>query len=279
MGVDPDSTLDLSSAYHYTALPNLAYFVSSGFPFTRMADLSDTAVVLPQQPGPVELSAFLGLMGNLGALTFQPVNRITIVRPGDIGLMPDKDLLIVSTLAHLGAASALLERSPYRVEGTTLRVTLPTMLQDIWHLFAHLGTDTRQQATTTLNTPLAERGAALIGAQAPGNNRRSVVALLAGSPQGLGAMVDAMRDPKLVPNMQGDLALLGGGTMTSYRSGGTYTVGSLPFWLWPDWLLQDQPIAIIVVMVIAAMALGIVFYRVLIWRAGRRTARVRSRAG
>jgi cellulose synthase (UDP-forming) len=279
MGVDPDSTLDLSSAYHYAALPNLAYFVSSGFPFTRMADLSDTAVVLPQQPGAVELSAFLGLMGNLGALTFQPVNRITIVRPGDIATISDKDLLVVSTLAHLGAASSLLERSPYRVEGTALRVLVPSRLQDIWHLFARLGTDTGQEAMTALSTQLSERGAALIGAEAPGSNQRSVVAVLAGSPQGLDAMVDAMRDPKQVPTIQGDLALLGGGTMTSYRSGGTYTVGSLPFWLWPEWLLQDQPIAIIVIMVVAATALGIVFYRILVWRAGGRTARIRPRAG
>jgi cellulose synthase (UDP-forming) len=92
-------------------------------------------------------------------------------------------------------------------------------------------------------------------------------------------MVDAMRDPKLVPSMQGDLALLVGGTMTSYRSGGTYSVGSLPFWLWPEWLLQDQPIAIIAIMVVAATALGIVFNRILVWRAGRRTARVRPRSG
>jgi hypothetical protein len=278
MAVDPDSTLDLSNAYHYTALPNLAYFVNSGFPFTRMADLSDTAVVLPQQPGPVELGAFLGLMGNLGALTFQPVNRVTVVRTSDIGSMPDKDLLVISTLGHLGAASALLERSPYRVEGPALRVSLPSALQDIWHLFSHQETGTSQNAMTALSTPLAERGAVVIGAQAPGGNHRSVVALLAGSPQGLDAMIDAMRDPNLVPNIQGDLALLAGSEITSYRSGGTYTVGSLPLWLWPEWLLQDQPIAIIVIMVIAAAALGVVFYRLLQWRAGRRLARTRSRA-
>ena len=65
MSVDQSSTLDLSTAYHFTALPNLAFFVNSGFPFTRMADLSETAVVLPQQPSPVEVSAFLDLMGIL----------------------------------------------------------------------------------------------------------------------------------------------------------------------------------------------------------------------
>ena len=129
---------------------------------------------------------------------------------------------------------------------------------------------------TALSTSLGDRAAVLIGAQAPGGNNRSVVALLAGSPQGLDAMVEAMRDTKLVPNIQGDLALLAGGSMASYRAGGTYNVGSLPFWLWPEWWLQDRPGAIIVIMIIAAAGMGICLYRVLRWRAGKRTARPRS---
>jgi cellulose synthase (UDP-forming) len=276
MGVDPDSTIDLSSAYHLTALPNLAFFANSGFPFTRMADLSDTAAVLPEQPSSVELTAFLGLMGDFGGVTFQPVNRLTVVRTGDVSSLPDKDLLVVSTLGHLGAASALLDRSPYRVEGNNLRVSLPDPLDDIWHLFGDQGTGSRQQAMTALSTPLGERAAVLVGAQAPGTNHRSVVALLAGSPQGLDAMVDALRDTKLVPNIQGDLALLSGGTMASYRAGTTYDVGFLPFWLWPEWWLQNQPSAIIAAMVVAAAGLGICLFRMLHWRAGKRTSRSRA---
>jgi cellulose synthase (UDP-forming) len=279
MGVDPDSTIDLSSAYHFTALPNLSFFVNSGFPFTRMADLSDTAVILPQQPSPVELTAFLGLMGNLGALTFQPVNRVTVVRTGDIGSLPDKDLLVISTLAHLGAASGLLERSPYRVTGANLQVSLPRPLEDIWHVFGDQQSGPSQQTMSALSTPLGDRAAVMIGAQAPGGNHRSVIALLAGSPQGLDAMIDAMRDPKLVPNIQGDLALLTGGTMASYRVGKTYTVGFLPFWLWPEWWLQDRPSGIIVIMILGAAGTGFCLYRLVRWRANKRTAQPHSAMG
>ncbi|HEY0182562.1 MAG TPA: cellulose biosynthesis cyclic di-GMP-binding regulatory protein BcsB, partial [Rhodopila sp.] len=279
MAVDPDSTLDLSNAYHYAILPNLAFFVSSGFPFTRMADLADTAVVLPQQPSPVELSAFLGLMGNFGALTFQPVNRVTVIRTNDTASAGNKDLLVVSTLAHLGPASALLERSPYRVEGATMRVLLPSALDDIWHMFARDPANSLPQPAAEVTAPLGEHTAMLIGAEAPEGNQRSVVALLAGSPQGLNDMIDAMRDTRLVPNIQGDLAVLSGASVTSYRGGGTYHVGSLPVWLWPEWWLQDQPFAITITMVLAAALLAVCFYRVLTWRAGRRTARSRPGIG
>ncbi len=274
MSVDPDSTLDLTSAYHFTAMPNLAFFVSAGFPFTRYADLSDTAAVLPDTPNALELSAFLDLMGYLGSVTFQPVNRVTVLRAGDLGTVPDKDLLVVGTMARLGPAANLLERSPYSIQNGNLQVALPSELQDIWHLFDDTPGDDQQRLATVLSAPLSEGSAALIGTESP-RHGRSVVALLAGSPQGLEAMVAAMRDTKLVPQIQGDLALLNGGTMSSYRSGGFYTVGYLPFWLWPEWMMQDRPIPIVAIMLAAAAVLGMCLYRLLRWKAGRRVARRR----
>ncbi len=47
--IDPGSmAIDLSKTERFTSLPNLAFFVNSGFPYTKMADLSDTAIVLPE---------------------------------------------------------------------------------------------------------------------------------------------------------------------------------------------------------------------------------------
>jgi Bacterial cellulose synthase subunit len=244
-----------------------------------MADLSDTAVVLPQQPSPVEVSAFLDLMGYLGALTFQPVNRVSVLRPNELSPLPDKDLLVIGTLARLGAASDLLTRSPYRVEGDSLHVLLTTPLENIWHLFGDRIGDARREAATALTTPLGEGAAVLIGAQSPGGPKRSVVALLAGSPQGLEAMVEAMRNTKLVPDIQGDLTLLAAGTVTSYRGGHTYTAGELPLWLWPEWWLQDEPLAVVGIMLLAAAVMGTCLYRVFRWQGSRRVARRRVPLG
>ena len=279
MSVDVTSTLDLSSAYHFTTLPNLAFFVDSGFPFTRMADLSDTAVVLPQQPSSVELTAFLDLMGHLGSLTFQPVTRVTVRRANDLASVADKDILVVGTLQQLAPAAEALSRSPYRIEGGSLRVALPSALQGIWRLFGDQTGEARERAATDLAAPLGEGSAALIGAEAPAGRNRSVVALLGGSPQALVALVDAMRNPKLVPQIQGDLTLLSGGVATAYRAGGIYTVGSLPIWLLPEWWLEDRPGYVIIVMLVAAAVMGTCLYRVLRWRAGRRVARRRAMQG
>ena len=276
MSVDPDSTLDLTNAYHFTALPNLAFFVDSGFPFTRLADLSETAVVLPDRPGTVELSAFLGLMGRIGALTGYPVLRLEVLRPAEAAAGPDKDLLLIGTLARMGGGADLLRESPYRVEGNRLHVAVTAPLDGVWRLFGDRTGDDRRKAAAALSTPLGGGGAVLIGAAAPTGHGRSLVALLAGEPQGLVAMVEAMGEAKLVPDIQGDLALLAGGRLTSWRGGGTYTVGSLPPWLWPDWLLRDDPFWILLLMVVAAGLLAFTLLRLLVWSAARRIGRQRD---
>jgi len=56
--------------------------------------------------------------------------------------------------------------------------------------------------------------------------------------------------------------------VTSYRVGGTYTTGRLPFWLWPSWVLRDQPYGIIGLMLIGCILLGLALY----WAMRRRAA-------
>jgi cellulose synthase (UDP-forming) len=224
MSVDPDSTLDFTSAYHFTQLPNLAFFVSSGYPFTRVADLAETAVVLPEHPSDVELSAYLNLMGHFGSITFQPVNKVTVVRADHIDSIADKDILLISTVGRVGQAASLLSLSPYSVETGELRVAMSDPLTDIWHLAVSTQADTdRTKLATVLTTPLDEGSAAMIGAESPLHKQRSIVAVLAGAPQGLVSMAEALRDEHLVPHIQGDLALLNGNAISAYRVGGVYT--------------------------------------------------------
>ncbi len=88
MAVDPDSTFDISRAYRFAELPNLAYFVSSGFPFTRLADLSETAVVLPQRRRRSRSAPILDLMGRIGSLTGYPVIRLAVVKADGVNAWP-----------------------------------------------------------------------------------------------------------------------------------------------------------------------------------------------
>ncbi len=279
MAVDPDSTIDLSRAYRFAELPNLAYFVSSGFPFTRYADLSQTAVVLPDQPNPLEIHAYLDMMGRIGALTGYPVIRVAVVQPEGVQSVANRNLLLIGTISRLGAAADLLRDSPFALNGDRLTVNMNAGLDSIRRLFGDPQRPDRDRAAAVLNAAVGTGPSAILGVQSPLDSSRSVVAILGDTPPAIDNIVTMLRDPDQAPLVQGDLALFGGGRFTSYRVGSEYTVGTLPFWLYPAWLFRGQPLAIIGVMIIGCILIAIFYFFAIRRRAALRMQRIPTRGG
>ena len=98
----------------------------------------------------------------------------------------------------------------------------------------------------------------------------SVVALLAGTPQGLDGIISTFRDPTLNPLIQGDFSIVSGGQVSSFRIGPTFTVGWIPFWIWPSYLLRNQPFTIVLVMIIGCVLLTLALHATLRRRAATR---------
>ena len=268
MSVDPDSTIDLSRAYRFAEMPNLAYLVNSGFPFTRMADLSQTAVVLPARPAPGEITAFLDLMGTIGSITGYPALRVRVVRPDGLAGIGDRDILLMSTLAALGPAATLLDAAPVQVAGGHARVALSRPLASIRRLFGDGTVAARARLAAALAASPGPDTAMLIGAASPLHGGRSLVGFLAVTPPGLNALVAALHSGQLSPGIQGDFSLLAGGRISAYRVGPTYTTGSLPFWVWPEYALRGAPFGMAGLLVAASLMIGMVSY----WRLRRRAA-------
>jgi len=67
--IEEDSWIDLSHTRHFTMLPNLSYFVGAAFPFTRLADFSQTTLLLPEKPGDAEIATLLDMAARAGNAT------------------------------------------------------------------------------------------------------------------------------------------------------------------------------------------------------------------
>ena len=262
MAVDPDSTLDLSRGHHIALLPNLAYFADAGFPFTRLADLSQTAIVLPDQPSEAEIGAFLDLMGRFGAQTGLPGARAAVVRPGEVARVADRDLLLVGTVAGLRAPGmgSLLDASPVGLADGRLHLRLSAPLDPWRRVFGDPAGLERSRASVALSAAETGGFAVLAGAPSPLRAGRSVVALLGGDGAALDAALRSLRDPDQARLVQGDLAIISGGQVTAYRVGPTYTVGSLPFWLWPSWYLRGRPLGALAVLAGGCVLLGLALF-------------------
>jgi cellulose synthase (UDP-forming) len=272
MSVDPDSTIDLSAGYRFTELPNLAFFVNSGFPFTRYADLAEAAIVLPDRPSSVEVSAYLDMMGRFGALTGYPAVRVAVVRPDGIASVADRDLLVIGTLQRLGKAAELLSGSGVALRDGRFTVSVSDPLESVRRIFDDRPGKERDRAAATLAAGVSETTAVLVGGQSPLRSGRSVVAIAAAAPQALEGVVAILRDSQQAPLIQGDLALMAADHVASFRVGTPYTVGSLPFWMWPSWYLRDQPLVSVVLMLVGCVFLGSALYWAMHRRAQRRLA-------
>ncbi|MFC7735749.1 UDP-forming cellulose synthase catalytic subunit [Roseomonas sp. GCM10028921] len=271
--VDPDSTIDLSRAWRYARLPSLGFYASAGFPFTRMADLSGTAVVLPERPNTLETGAFLDLVSGLAAHVGHPSTGLSVVFPAALQTVAAHDLLLLGTLGRQPAATTLLRNSPVQAQGDRLTLAAPDALADIRALFLDQpGSDELTRASAAL-ADLGEGVAVMVGTESPLAAGKSVVAVLGATPAALSNAVGAMRNAETSSRVQGDLVLINGGQVSGYRTGATYTVGNPPWWLLPYLWLGTSPWRVAGLMVAAALMLGLPFHWLL-----RRRAAMRLRA-
>ncbi|MCA8233564.1 cellulose biosynthesis cyclic di-GMP-binding regulatory protein BcsB [Burkholderia cenocepacia] len=267
--IDPDSTIDFSHFVHYAQLPNLAFFANSGFPFTRFADLSQTAVVLPDRPSPQELEAYLTMLGHMGEWTGFPALRVQVARPGDVAaLSGHKDLLVIDgspaspLLAQWRAALPLAigEQGGAGGAGAT-RVAFT--VKERWRNGVGLADGGAHIEQTG---PLA----ALAGFELPGSRGRSVVALTATDQPRLGDLLDVFENGGLVSQLQGDLALVRPGQVDSLRVGEPYVVGFVPWYarVWTE--AARHPVLLGAVGVVAGLLLALGVFSVLQRIAARR---------
>jgi len=272
--IDPESSFDISRARRYARMPNLGFFASSGFPFTRLADLSGTAAVLPEQPNTIETGAFLDLIGQLAAEVGAPATGLQVVFPGALASVAGRDLLVVGTLSRQPALASLLRDTPVRVVEDRLTLALPDRLQPLRALFLDAPPgDERVRASAMLGNAGDGLGA-LIGAESPLQAGRSVVVVTGVTPAAIADMVAALRDTDQAPMIQGDVTLLTGGHVSAYRTMSTYGVGELPPWLLPQLWLGGHPWRAAAVLLATAALIGIPFF----WMLRRRTAnRLRAR--
>ncbi|MDN3567544.1 cellulose biosynthesis cyclic di-GMP-binding regulatory protein BcsB, partial [Paeniroseomonas aquatica] len=273
--IDPDSTIDLSSAHRFATLPNLAHFAGSGFPFTRLADLSTTAAVLPDRPSAGELSAFLGLVGRMSALVGYPATGLQVIRPQGLQQAAEKELIVIGALGRNPALPQLLQNAPLQLEGNRLSVALPDALGRFRQLFDRRGrSGEAERASAQLAAP-GEGLGAIFGFESPLRAGRSVLVLTGATPAGLEEMVQALGDAEQQPRIQGDLALLSGGRIQAFTLGDSYTTGSLPPWLWPQLYLSSSPAALLGTLALAVILLAAPLYWTLRRRAVQRL-RVRT---
>ena len=254
--IDPDSSIDLTGFPHYTAMPNLAYFANSGYPFTKYADLAETVAILPDSPAEQDVEALLSTLGHLGRSTGLPGIRFRINKASEINESGDADLLVIGS----GSANKLLsgwsQALPNIIDGSK-RLFKP-MIQNDLGLANWFGIDKPDLKLFVGNGSLNTDGslAAWLGFQSPLKSGRSVIALTASNNDALLSGIDALQDGEQTSKIQGDVAFIRNNSVESFRTSELYYVGSLPWWMVIWYHLSRYPILLSIMGLIAGLILA-----------------------
>jgi len=264
------SYIDLSGIPHWAALPNLELFSNAGFPFTRYADLSETQVVLPEQPSKQEIETYLTLLGHFGAETGYPALRVTVAGPDALRAGNDADLLVIGTGQDNSAVSQLAPSMPVTVGENNLKV------QDTRGFFAKFH-NAWWKIPSSEELPSGDIGAtgvpdALVEEiESPYASGRTVVVLEMKDSSVFEPMMGGFLESAQSSAVSGTVALLSGRRFESYRIGNSvYHVGVLPWWTALSLWFSEVPWMVDLVV----LAISLIFA---LWIRGWLRARARRR--
>jgi cellulose synthase (UDP-forming) len=214
-------------------MPNLQLFGNAGFPFTQMADLSQTIVVLPTAPSAEEISMYLHLMSYFGTQTGYPALRVTVTGPADV-IRDGRDYLVLGTITDQPAFSSLAPMLPATFDSSGLHVKaaseLSARIASLQNTAAHslpwLFGDTSRGLTLPEIGGSAD--AVIQEFRSPASADRSVVTIALRRPSSANDFSEALLDSTRSGTIGGSIVLLRNSTFASFESNvAPYGVGSI----------------------------------------------------
>ena len=267
--IDDSSTIDFSGYRHYMSMPDLRAFTNAGFPFSRLADLSQTLVLVKPQPQPVQLTTMLDQLGNIGSLTGYPATGVSVSDDWSQAKTADADILMIgampddlrdASMRDDKKASLLLDTTRAAINTPSRQVALPE------------NTAPASDAQPDADVQISAQGpiSAIVGLQSPYHDQRSIVALLADSTQGFSLLNQSLHDTKVKAQVYGSVAIFRDSGVNSLKVGDAYYVGHLPWWerVWNK--LATHPVLLAFMAVVA-----VVLIAVLLWNGLRALSRRR----
>ncbi len=276
--IDPGSTIDVSGLPKYAPMPDLSLFADAGFPFTRMADLSETAVLMPEGAGTADYAAYLTLLGVMGQASGYPAIGVTVGQAAQAEALRDKDLLVLAS----GDNQPLLKQwrglLPSGFEGRERRFSLSDWIDNLAAWFGPDPRDRKRRADLQFDYAGGGVLATLAGMESPLRSGRSVVVVSGTSAEGLATAVQALQasrdnegraaDPR--DRIGGNLTVINEKQAYTLQDEQSYYVGSLPAWLGLQWFFARHPLTLVGALLLSALVIAVLLYLSLRARAQRR---------
>lgn len=255
--IDPESTLDFSGYDHFMAMPNLGVFKDSGFPFTRMADLSQTAVVLPDNASADEVSAYLSVLGRFGESTGYPATGVSVIQAAQIASAADKDILVLGSGTNQPLLGQWADRLPLAGSGQQQGFEFSDLSFRVREWMSPDPEENQRRARVAMAFSSDKRSTFLTGFESPLKSGRSVVLISSGQPDGLADVTQALNTSDKV---QGSLVVVRGKSVEALVADQQYYVGELNPIKYVQWLMSRNVLWLLLIVAVAvALVTGVAY--------------------
>ena len=266
--IEEDSTIDFSGFHHYMGLPDLSAFALSGFPFTRMADLSETVVLVPARANEAQVGLLLNVIGGLGVQSGYPAHGLRVSDDWKQASRLDADVLMLGALPEALRGSDKLSLMIDNQRTTLLNGgnASPQLAVAQARQASNAGDSAVNRVGVSADAPFA----AIIGLQSPHHAQRSIVSLAASDAADYALLDEALADIGKREAIAGSVAILRNSGIHSQFVGEHYYVGSLPWWLLLWYHLADHPVLLAVLSTLVVLLIAFLLWRTLHWVSRRR---------
>jgi len=269
-----DSALDIRGLAHWAAMPNLELFANAGFPFTRLADLADTTVVMPAAPTPKEIALLLYLMSHFGTQTGYPALRVEVVGP-DVALSADRDYLILGGVGDQPVFGRLEGSLPVSLNAAGVHVNQALLgrLNGVMRLLQGLRVWQRLRGTQS-ELPSNDEGIPdlmIEGLESPAGRGRSMVLVALQSDDVVDRFAEVFQERSQSSDISQSVSLLRKAGFTSYGMPTPgYHVGSISWYTLMRIWLAEHFWVLLVSMLLLCLLMGRWTQELLVYLAGER---------
>ncbi|MGF1902366.1 cellulose biosynthesis cyclic di-GMP-binding regulatory protein BcsB [Aliivibrio sifiae] len=267
--IGEDSTIDFSGFSHYIEMPNMRAFANSGYPFTRMADLSDTVVVVPQNPSNEEIQTFVNMMGVFGSNSGYPVLNVTVTDKWNKEVLENKDILTIGVMPELASVDKK-DIKNIQLMASERVLNLPSKNESQRGKNWVDPASDNQQVSDSISINTTGNFAAITSVESPYTSQRTMVSLLAQTPESFALINEALNDSGKISSMFGSVITLRDDEVTSFNVGEHYYVGELPISQLIWYHFSKYPLLIAFLATLLVVMVTIILYRVLRHIAQRR---------
>ena len=253
--IEGSTALHVEQLHHFAVMPDVKLFVYDGFPFTRFADLRETAVLLAPQPRPAELGLLLSALAHVSAVTGELPRRAVFANSSSTYEKAgrDRDLLVVAGGPWHPWLQSHADELPFDYTPSGLAPRRPwrpgVLLNYLTGFAAFVQLHQARRFAQTVSPVLG-----VAGVESPWAPDRSTVLLLATENSQVPALADAMGHAE-ASLAGGDLLLAGTARRGAFVLGPRTTRGALPLWRKGRWFFATHWLLLVPMLVVPALFL------------------------